>query len=357
MKKLFLSFILMFSLCFLFTGCGQTDNSSNPVNPTPTECVHTYINTVTQPTCTTQGYTTHTCSKCNKTYTDTYTNPLGHNYEEGTTTYQCSRCDKYEDDGFTFQLITTSMANSNDAYKGRENTYDVKGISSSAVENGVITIPRKHLGYPVTGLYRGCLYNARTTAKEVRFNDNIKYIGSSLFLYDGSYSTPSSPLSLEKITFSSSCNNINISHSAFSFCKKVTLIQMPNGCFSQLNHDDLVGNHFLFEDTDYYKTNKVSENGLIYLNNMLLSSDRDVVGSNVTIRTGTYLVANYVFKDNTNIFQVTIPSSVKYIGNSAFANCLNLTTVNFAGTQVQYDEIIKGTNIYQNTSATVQCQG
>ncbi|MCD8006003.1 MAG: hypothetical protein LUF29_03370, partial [Oscillospiraceae bacterium] len=37
---------------------------------------HTYVDTVTAPTCTEQGYTTHTCSVCGDSYVDTYTAAL-----------------------------------------------------------------------------------------------------------------------------------------------------------------------------------------------------------------------------------------------------------------------------------------
>jgi len=39
---------------------------------------HSYTTVVTKPTCTAQGYTTHTCSKCGSSYVDTYTSALGH---------------------------------------------------------------------------------------------------------------------------------------------------------------------------------------------------------------------------------------------------------------------------------------
>ncbi len=91
---------------------------------------HDYKPVVTDPTCTEQGYTTHTCSRCNDTYTDSEAEALGHtpgveadcvndqvcticgevlvekrghNYkavvtdpictEQGYTTYTCTRCD------------------------------------------------------------------------------------------------------------------------------------------------------------------------------------------------------------------------------------------------------------------------
>ena len=57
---------------------------------------------MTEPTCTKQGYTTHTCS-CGESYVDTYMNALGHDFKmkevveptncgEGYTIYECSRC-------------------------------------------------------------------------------------------------------------------------------------------------------------------------------------------------------------------------------------------------------------------------
>lgn len=54
--------------------------------PEPTEPPHThnYSASVTQPTCTTQGYTTYTCN-CGDSYRDNYTSG-SHNYSNGTCT-------------------------------------------------------------------------------------------------------------------------------------------------------------------------------------------------------------------------------------------------------------------------------
>ena len=41
---------------------------------------HNYIDEEILPTCTTQGYTTHTCSLCGRSYQDNYLNALGHDY-------------------------------------------------------------------------------------------------------------------------------------------------------------------------------------------------------------------------------------------------------------------------------------
>ena len=45
-----------------------------------TSCSHTYVSSVTAPTYTQQGYTTHTCSKCGYSYKDSYTDILTAKY-------------------------------------------------------------------------------------------------------------------------------------------------------------------------------------------------------------------------------------------------------------------------------------
>ncbi|MBO4933907.1 MAG: C40 family peptidase [Clostridia bacterium] len=52
------------------------------INPPHT---HSYTSAVTPPTCTKQGYTTHTCS-CGDSYVDTYVDALGHQWDSGTIT-------------------------------------------------------------------------------------------------------------------------------------------------------------------------------------------------------------------------------------------------------------------------------
>ncbi len=75
---------------------------SQPVTFT-TAHTHYYTATVTAPTCTTKGYTTHTCA-CGNSYVDTYTDALGHAWdngkvtkqpteaETGVKTFTCTRC-------------------------------------------------------------------------------------------------------------------------------------------------------------------------------------------------------------------------------------------------------------------------
>ncbi len=72
---------------------------------------HTYQTSVTAPTCTEKGFTTHTCSQCSDSYADAYTDALGHDYEStvtpptaeemGYTTHICKLCAHSYKDSYT----------------------------------------------------------------------------------------------------------------------------------------------------------------------------------------------------------------------------------------------------------------
>ena len=56
---------------------------------------HSYTPVVTAPTCTEQGYTTHTCTVCGDSYVDSFVDALGHKYENGVCV-QCGEKDPNE---------------------------------------------------------------------------------------------------------------------------------------------------------------------------------------------------------------------------------------------------------------------
>lgn len=69
------------------------DENGSPVSATfrpgtitVREHVHQYTDTVISPTCTEQGYTTHTCNICGYSYIDTYVAALDHNWSEWVET-------------------------------------------------------------------------------------------------------------------------------------------------------------------------------------------------------------------------------------------------------------------------------
>ena len=73
----------------------------------------------------------------------------------------------------------------------------------------------------------------------------------------------------------------------------------------------------------------------------------------VTFEEGMETIPAYIMR-NTGITEVTIPNSVKTIGLSAFNQCIKLTTVNFRGTEAQWNAISIGSSNDPLTSATKQ---
>ena len=64
------------------------------------KCEHSYTSVVTAPTCTAKGYTTYTCSKCGDSYKDSYTDALGHTWDDGQVTKEAT-CTKDGEKSYT----------------------------------------------------------------------------------------------------------------------------------------------------------------------------------------------------------------------------------------------------------------
>lgn len=84
-------------------GCGSTDTVTDAGSATG----HSFTDTITAPTCTEQGYTTHACH-CGHSYVDTFVAAVGHQYgqwyeskaptctQAGEKRRDCDVCDHYE---------------------------------------------------------------------------------------------------------------------------------------------------------------------------------------------------------------------------------------------------------------------
>ena len=148
LKKILIVLTLIFT--FSLAGC---NNGGGEINQ-PTVCSHNYTASIVDPTCTTQGYTLHTCSMCGDKYKDTYTDATGHNYVEGERNYSCSKCGKSECDGFTFKTAT---------YNG-ESCYVVTNATTAVLQNGVLEMSNVNMDKEMTDLIntqRNYQFNAR----------------------------------------------------------------------------------------------------------------------------------------------------------------------------------------------------
>ncbi len=321
MKKVFL--LVLFLFCLAMEGCSSTSG----VN----ECNHNYEKQETvQANCYHGGYTNYRCSLCGKIKTEDNTEALQHEFVEGPDTYICNKCGHFQDEGFDFKLNP----------KGTE--YEIIGCGNDAIHLGVVDIPLKHYGIPVTKISNKAFYSKRYFIKELRIHKNIRTIEGCLFETTTAQKETKNPIALETVVFDSDCSNIEISRGAFNQCYILSKVEFTVGCFSVITSDTtqfLSSDRYLFQDTVFFKQQAVLEDGMFYIKDLLLASDVDKLSSNIEIKTGTRIIGNYVFYKNTNLKSVSIPQSVVAIGYGAFIDCANLSEYIYKGTKTQFEEI------------------
>ena len=110
---------------------------------------HDYNAVITAPTCTEQGYTTHTCTACGNSYKDTYVSASGHSYEAkvtiqpgctytGVMTYTCCCGDIYTEQipstGHSIESVTTEPTCTEDGY-----TTHTCGVCGYSYQDSVVS--------------------------------------------------------------------------------------------------------------------------------------------------------------------------------------------------------------------------
>lgn len=106
-------------------------------------------------------------------------------------------------------------------------------------------------------------------------------------------------------------NNIMIiDDDAFRGCKNLSEITLSDNMA-------LVGRN-AFYDTAYYNNGMNWEDGVLYIDNVLVKSKAQ--NTNVEIKEGTQVIADYAFYES-KIVTCTFPTTLWGIGNYAFANC------------------------------------
>ncbi len=145
MKKLLtilLSACMLLCICIGITACGGNGSGGGE-----DDCVHSYSESVTNPTCTERGYTTHICGLCGDSYVDTYINALTHEFidyvpdnnakceVDGTETAICSRQGCNEKDIRT--IDGTALTHSFTDYVSDNNaTYEKDGTKTAQCTHG-----------------------------------------------------------------------------------------------------------------------------------------------------------------------------------------------------------------------------
>ena len=228
-----------------------------------------------------------------------------------------------------------------------------------------VTVPSKIDGHPVAGIesyydeedaYFGNDHRQvfGPSVKSVVISDGVKFIGE--FAFSGcdrltSVILPKSLTTIKSDAFNG-CYSLaeitlpdkleSIYGWAFTSCKSLTQVEIPesvkylggsvfSGCTSLTSvglPDSLlrIGSG-LFDNTPIYDDPSNWEDGVMYLDNYLICSDRNAVSGSRAVRGGTRLMANGAFAQNKELTEVVIPDSVVSIGADAFNGCSSLERV------------------------------
>lgn len=138
--------------------------------------------------------------------------------------------------------------------------------------------------------------------KNIDMHDNVIEIGSSAF---------SGCKKLNSIKLSDNVTALN--SALFYDCENLTDISLGNN-ITEIYFDTFDNSGFANDDSNY-------ENGVLYLNNYLIKAKANEISGEYAIKDGTKVIADWAFIDCTNLTSVSIPTSVKYIGQKAFINC------------------------------------
>ena len=281
---------------------------------------HDYKSAVTNPTCTAQGYTTHTCDTCGDTYVDTYVDALGHTevideaveptctktgltegkhcltcnevlveqeeipaLEHNYENYVCVDCDyHFYTKGLNFILSTD------------ESYYLVSEYTGTDTK---VVIPFIYNDKPVTIISKRAFYECNSLTNII-IPDSVTSIGDYAFC---------KCVSLKSITIPNSVTSIG--YSVFYKCSSLEKITLP---FVGEELNGTGNTHFGYIFGTYDSS---------YNSNVVPTSLTEV------IITGVTSIRKYAFNGCSSLTNIIIPDSVTSIGNGAFSGCSSLTNI------------------------------
>lgn len=153
------------------------------------------------------------------------------------------------------------------------------------------------------------MFNECCSLVSVNIPDAVKSIEGCAF---------SSCKNLEKVTFGEKSLLTHIGRRAFFDAKALFDITLPDTVES-IGEDAFTGSAY-FEDL----ANR--ERGVLYIGKALIKADPTIEGS-YTVKEGTVCIADEAFKNCKALSALTLPDSVKNVGNHAFSGCDALQTV------------------------------
>ncbi len=138
---------------------------------------------------------------------------------------------------------------------------------------------------------------------------SLESIGESAFEYDGALQSVVIPEGVK-----------TIGDYAFYECAALTSIGFPQAGVERVGS-------CAFMYTAYWNEKDHWDNGVLYVGGCLFYADGSVSGE-VTVKDGTYIIADGAFYYCTELTQVRLPEGVRLLGESAFRDCSSLEAIN-----------------------------
>lgn len=170
---------------------------------------------------------------------------------------------------------------------------------------------------------------------------------------------------LEKVDLN---KTTSIGDMSFENCTKLSSIVLPNtlvelgtyvfsGC-TLLNNIKMPSNPIEITNTfiygsGYYNDAKNWENGILYVDNYLITTNNDLLNQqSINVKEGTIVIAINAFTNNgKNLKSIVLPEGLKIIGSSAFSSLSSLSKINIPSSVISIGNNAFGsTDLYKNQS-------
>ena len=311
---------------------------------------HTYLTLSWPATCTTGGFTSHTCRNCGYNYKDHYTDPLGHSYEDGI----CIRCSEPEivisvvasgscgenidwalyDDG-TLQI--TGSGAMLDYKSGQAPWYSLsETIVSVIIDDGITSVGSAafmncsnvtavNLPYTLESIGEMAFYNCSFT--EIELPQSLTFLGEDAFLQCSALLSVSIPDGITVLSDAfancSSLTNVTLPETltaleagAFAGCSSLQSINLPRSLQS-------IGSR-AFMDCVGLKTIRIPE-GITKIEQDVFSHCSAL--TDVALPSTLQTICEQAFRNCYAITSIQIPAGVTRIEKNAFNGCSNLVQV------------------------------
>lgn len=232
---------------------------------------HNYETVTTPPTATEQGYRTNTCTVCGRSYKDNFTDPIGLGYAAGTLVFSVDGIARLY--GENNQIVKTYTGWDTDYYHNSNATpwyADKDSVIHVIIQDGVTPKPMAHW------------FSEYQNLKSVFLGDTITLLGQRIF--EGC-------TSLTKVRLGE--NISDISTYAFAGCYNLTDISIPAS------------------------VTKIKEGAFNNCKNLLT----------ITIPDSVTYIGNNAFSKCSSLTDVVIGKNVTSIGQGAFSGCINITRI------------------------------